>query len=466
MTLGAADDPAVLDHQAAAQVDLSDAALGAQTLKGRVAGLCDHVARGEDVAGLGIVDHDVRVGARGDDALAGIEPVELRGIFAQGAAHSGDGYSARGDAAGVDDLAARLHAGQTAGDPREVLAAHVLLREGERAVVGGDGLDLAAAQTAPERALIFLGADGRRADIARGHGPVGVVVHAVVEGKVLRAGLDIDPLPAGAGKGDLVERLAVGQVDDDHRRVRRLGDAQQPRDRLGLEIVGPRLGVGGNVRRASGGLELGNARVDHTRVLAVDARDAAALFQRLERGIHRAVADHHGGVGEVHLKGRDASGEHIVQLALDALVPVVDGHVEAVVARAFAVGLFVPEIKTVGKRLALVRAGEVDDGGRAAADGAAGAGREIVGGGRIAHVEIEVRVRVDEAGEEVAAGNVRHLGAFCLGGGDVADLRDLLAVEQDVRAAGAAGRDDKAAPEQFFHIHSAPLSENIYTPLP
>ena len=73
MTLGAADDPAVLDHQAAAQVDLSDAALGAQTLKGRVAGLCDHVARGEDVAGLGIVDHDVRVGARGDDALAAIE---------------------------------------------------------------------------------------------------------------------------------------------------------------------------------------------------------------------------------------------------------------------------------------------------------------------------------------------------------------------------------------------------------
>ena len=34
-----ADDPAVLDHQAAAQVDLGDAALGAQTLKGRVASL-------------------------------------------------------------------------------------------------------------------------------------------------------------------------------------------------------------------------------------------------------------------------------------------------------------------------------------------------------------------------------------------------------------------------------------------
>ena len=198
------------------------------------------------------------------------------------------------------------------------------------------------------------------------------------------------------------------------------------------------MGGGGEL---SGGLPLGDHAVNDTGVLAVDARDAAALFQRLERGIHRAVADHHGGVGEVHLEGRDASGEHIVQLALDALVPVVDGHVEAVVARAFAVGLFVPEIKTVGKRLALVRAGEVDD------------------GGRVAHVEIKVRVRVDEAGEEVAAGNVRHLGAFCLGGGDVADLRDLLAVEQDVRAAGAAGRDNKAAPEQFFHIHSAPLSE-------
>ena len=85
----------------------------------------------------------------------------------------------------------------------------------------------------------------------------------------------------------------------------------------------------------------------------------------------------------------------------------------------------------------------------------------------VAHVEIKVRVRVDESrGRGSMPETSDHLGVFCLGGGDVADLGDLLAVEQDVRAAGAAGRDNKAAPEQFFHIHSAPLSENIHTPLP
>ena len=44
-------------------------------------------------------------------------------------------------------------------------------------------------------------------------------------------------------------------------------------------------------------------------------------------------------------------------------------------------------------------------------------------------------------------------------------LREVLGAQKDP-AAGAAGRNDKAAPEQFFHIHSAPLSENIHTPLP
>ena len=110
-----------------------------------------------------------------------------------------------------------------------------------------------------------------------------------------------------------------------------------------------------------------------------------------------------------------------------------------------------PEGKAVGECLALVRAGKVDDSRRAAADGAARAGLEIVGGRRVAHVQIEMRVRVDEAGEEVAAGNIHRLGAARLFSGNVAGPRNLLAADEHIRAAGAAGRDDEAASEQFFH---------------
>ena len=55
------------------------------------------------------------------------------------------------------------------------------------------------------------------------------------------------------------------------------------------------------------------------------------------------------------------------------------------------------------QRLALVRAGEIDDHRRAAAQGAARAGVEIVGGRGIADVEVEMRMRVDEAGEKQLA---------------------------------------------------------------
>ena len=167
------------------------------------------------------------------------------------------------------------------------------------------------------------------------------------------------------------------------------------------------------------------------------------IFQLLQRAEHVLIADHHGGVGHVHLERGDAGGEHGGDLGADGLVPVVDGHVEAIIAARAAVGLFVPEIEAVLQRLALVRAGEVDDEGRAAVDGAARAGVEVVGGGGAADVEVEVRVGVDETREEQLAG---HVDDGCAVRGQVfADGEDLFALDQHVGRAGSGGGDDGAA---------------------
>ena len=54
---------------------------------------------------------------------------------------------------GVYDLAARFNAGKTAGDLRKVLAPHVLLLKRKGAVVGRNGLHLAAAQRLPKMCI-------------------------------------------------------------------------------------------------------------------------------------------------------------------------------------------------------------------------------------------------------------------------------------------------------------------------
>ena len=240
-------------------------------------------------------------------------------------------------------------------------------------------------------------------------------------------------------------------MDEDDRRVRRLRDAQDTRHRLGFEVVGARERVGGHLRALARRLERGDLRVDDARVLAVEAADAAALSERRQSLVELPVGQHHGGVGEVHLERRDAGGKHVVQLALDVLVPVVDGHVVAVVAPALAVGLLVPELEAVGKRLALVRAGEVDDARRAAADRRACAAVEVVRRGGVRHVEVEVRMRVDEAGEEVAVVHVDDLGIPRRVPHDVADLGDLAVFNEHVGAAGGFPADDEAAAQDGFH---------------
>ena len=201
-------------------------------------------------------------------------------------------------------------------------------------------------------------------------------------------------------------------------------------------------------------LLLGDERVDHAAVFAVDAADAALFLQLLQRPVHRLVADHHGRIGHIHLEGGDARGVHVVDLAGDVLVPVVDRHVEAVVAPGAPVGLLVPELQAVGERLALVGAGEIDDRGRSAVDGGETAAVKVVDGGRVRDVEVKVRVRVDKAGQKELA---RHVDGLRQRVGDAArDADDLLPVDEDIRALRPLAGDDGAALEELSHQDNLP----------
>ena len=130
---------------------------------------------------------------------------------------------------------------------------------------------------------------------------------------------------------------------------------------------------------------------------------------------------------------------------------------EAVVAVALSVRLFVPERKTVGKRLTLFRTGEVDHRRRTAEDRCARTACKIICRGRSGNVQIEMRMRVDKAGKQVAALHINDTGVFAVFQHDVTDLDDPFAVEQHVGAAAGTAADNEAAAKDGPHIHHLAL---------
>ena len=237
-------------------------------------------------------------------------------------------------------------------------------------------------------------------------------------------------------------------MHDDHRDIHRLGDAQEPGHGLRLQEIGPGPGMGADAHLPRG-LLLGDQRVNDTAVFAVHAADASLFLQLLQGVIHGLVADHHGGIGHIHLERGDTGGVHIVDLRLDAGVPVVDGHMEAVVTAAVAVGLPVPKLQPLVQSLALVGAGEVHHRGGAAPQSRPAAGEKVVRRGGAAHVQVEVGVGVDEARQQKLPLHVDDGG---LRRGDAAGHpEDLLVLHQHVRPAGPPSGHHRAPAKQIFH---------------
>ncbi len=134
---------------------------------------------------------------------------------------------------------------------------------------------------------------------------------------------------------------------------------------------------------------------------------AAGLRALLEGAQHLAVvAVEHARVGHEQLEAGDALADERLHLLERALVDVGHDHVERVVDRAVAVGLRVPGVEPLAQRAADLLDREVDDRGRAAPCGRAGAGLERVRRRRPAEGHLHVGVPVDPAGHDVAPGRI------------------------------------------------------------
>src|SRR6266699_1531258 len=203
----AAEEAAVADqHIAALQHDLGDAEDGPAL----VAAVVDvHVVgrRGQRPARCRVEDDDVGVSAGREGALARVQP-EHPGRRRGGQLdepHRAD--PAAFDAAVPEQRVPVFDGGQPVRDGGEVvLAEDLLVLVVERAVVGGDQLEIIGDQAVPEVGLMVGGPERRRADeLGALEARPGQVVERQVQ--VLRAGLRVDRGAVVAAFADRVERV-------------------------------------------------------------------------------------------------------------------------------------------------------------------------------------------------------------------------------------------------------------------
>ena len=133
-------DVAVQNSKMAAQIDPGDAAFHSKAFIGAVIYVGDLIGACDDVLARRVIDHDIRVAAFGNDALARPDAVELGRIGAKDLRHLFKADAAGTDAIGIEQNASGLYAGQAAGDLGEVSPAGILLLEGKGAVIGGHRL--------------------------------------------------------------------------------------------------------------------------------------------------------------------------------------------------------------------------------------------------------------------------------------------------------------------------------------
>lgn len=197
-----------------------------------------------------------------------------------------------------------------------------------------------------------------------------------------------------------------------------------------------------------GGEGLFDQDVDGDAVLGVH-HDQPAVAGSLLHGAQdlAVVAVEDPRIRHEQLEGGDAFGDEAVHLLERGRVHVCEDHVEGVVDGAVAVGLGVPGVEPFAQGLAHALDGEVDDGGRAAPGGGAGAGLEGVGGVRSAERHLHVGVPVDAARDDVLARRVDPpVGAPALGGvGSVGGERDDTAALDEHVGVDLVGRGDDQA---------------------
>ena len=362
---------------------------------------------GADGPGLVRVEqHDIGVGAHRDRALAREQAEEFCGRRRRQLDIAVERHAVAPHAAVVDQRHARLEARRAVGDLAEVVPAELLgepepqhiLAEAERAVIGGDDLEVVGLEPAPERMLV------RRAPERWRHHELRClearpVVLLFGEEEIVRAGLGMDGEPAVPRFRHRVERLARREVHDIDRRLGELRDADDPVGRLALHQGGPGQHVPLGARIA-GGERLLHQHVDDVAVLGVDLHHPAVRADLTHRLEDRPVVDHQQvGIGGEELEGGDA---FVVDQALHVderlVVHLGHDHVRTDIDGGDR-GALVPVGKAFERARALHLGGEVHDGGGAAEGPRLGAGVEGVRRARRPEVPVEVRVHIDAAGQ-------------------------------------------------------------------
>ena len=387
-----------------------------------------------------IPHHDIGVAAGGQRALARIEaeqPGWRRRHQFDEAVHA---HPPQIHAVVIQKLQPILDARATVGNLGEiVLAQRLLVLDAERAVIGRNHLQVIALQPVPQlRRMMFL-AQRRRENVfgAFEAGP-GQLFHR--EQQILRAGLGEGGHASVARFAHLVERVLRRQVHDVHRRPSHLREGDSPVH--GFRFGRHRTRQGVMDRR---GLALGESaahdHVDDPAVLGVHADQRPVLRragERLENG--RVVHHEDAGIGHEQFEAGHAVGHHGIHVVEAALAQVGDDHVQAVVDRSAAIGLFPPGVEGIAHARAFGLDGEIDERGGAAKRRRARAGFEIVAGSGSAEWHVQMRVDVDAAGQQQHAGGVDDA-AGRLRGKRGRDVANLFAIHQDVGGDALFGRD-------------------------
>ena len=388
----------------------------------------------------------------------GIHSVKLGGIFRQYPAHLFQGHSSLVYPIGVQQGSPGLRSRHSSGNPGKVILSQSLLLCGKAAVVGGNGLNLPRGKPFPEAVAVLLFPERRSAHIFC---PLhtGQLIETVVHQQILRAGLHINLLASSPGLQNDVVAFPAGQMDHHHRNIHHFRQSQQTADGLRLRSCGPGGRMAGNAHAACGfGLSLESR--NHAAVLAVDAGDAAHLFQPAQDRENGLVV-HLGIIGHVQLKGSNPLVHHILDLPADFRVPFRDGHVKPVVAGAFSIRLLMPVGQPLSQGLAGILGAKVYDGGSASPDGGFGAGVKIVRRHRPRHMQVKMGMSVNKSRKQQAAGNVHNLRIrsrqqlhllrkpYC---------RYFLSVQDHIGQNGPAARHYNSALQPFFHCSRPPIS--------
>jgi hypothetical protein len=294
---------------------------------------------------------------------------------------------------------------------------------------------------------MLLVAERRRHHAPRGVVPVGVEVFGLIQRQVLDQRLAPDALALLAGAPDRLMRVLAADVHDIQRHPRHVGDHDRAVGGLALHLrragIGVALGAGVALLQ-----QLRRQLRHHIAVLGMDHRQTADIAHPAE-AVEQLVVVHHQGalVGHEVLEAGDPGLGRVLDALPDLLAPPGDGHVVGVIAGR-AGGLVRPDLGRIHQVLALPRQDEVDDHRGPATQRRPGAALEIIRRVGAHEGHLQMRMRVDPAGHDIAAGRVKLRPALEA----LPDLGDHPVLHPHIGLVGEVGGDDGAVLDDGGHV--------------